>query len=645
MAYKAIRKQAELDEMIKFGVIADDVLLRGEDELNINGVSTIMGEFSIYYSNVVSLSDLMEVKGNCYIKQTLELPILTSLGNLEKVGGYLNLNGSQIRDLGKLSHVGGALNLKGLKINNLGNLTFVGGNLALPKRLKDKVDLSKITINGDIRYYKDSIDKPQITSIPKNMFVINDIVVPEWGAYRLYQIQDWEIINNEISTFYESFKKKFLLGQYIDVKGNYTYVSAIMHELVKEYEQHNNLELLKRQSEIIEKIYPRCGKESIETYNSFVWNKLTIKYKVDKNIDSFIADGNLMLIQIPDIQYFVSSRLVEFIIEDYLENKDLQKFNEDLEYVIKLYPALKGKNHYDKIILSLENSRKYNQSWKYVKKHYSWDLYKILFYENKLKINIFDSDFIIHAYKGFSSLGRKLREKIEPYVYNELKEFELLHKKKFLDVFFKNITKVKLPKSLSTNSYKLSFAEIKFYPVNYYKQFLTNENEFYNILDKVKSQNLRTNWLRNLSMVSIIIQQFCTEIKVRSENKFREDNGIRKIGEEWVNETALFYLILEQYSKYIVKRHAKPKWIGNQHLDIYLPELNIGVEYQGYQHYHPVDFFGGEEALKESKIRDKRKQEKCRKNGCKLIIVDEGYDFEDVKKMIDEYIKKLPNLT
>ena len=38
----------------------------------------------------------------------------------------------------------------------------------------------------------------------------------------------------------------------------------------------------------------------------------------------------------------------------------------------------------------------------------------------------------------------------------------------------------------------------------------------------------------------------------------------------------------------------------------YLPSFNLLIEYNGIQHYEPVDFFGGEEQLIKQKEIDKK---------------------------------------
>ena len=56
---------------------------------------------------------------------------ITSLGNLQSVGGWLNLGGTKITSLGNLQSVGGYLFLEGTKITSLENLESVGGDLDL----------------------------------------------------------------------------------------------------------------------------------------------------------------------------------------------------------------------------------------------------------------------------------------------------------------------------------------------------------------------------------------------------------------------------------------------------------------------------------------------------------------------------------
>ncbi|MEW5826486.1 MAG: hypothetical protein AB1778_06595 [Candidatus Bipolaricaulota bacterium] len=110
------------------------------------------------------------------------------------------------------------------------------------------------------------------------------------------------------------------------------------------------------------------------------------------------------------------------------------------------------------------------------------------------------------------------------------------------------------------------------------------------------------------------------------ENSVRVSMGIPKIGQGWVSETELFRRLREAFPETRVIQHGKPEWLRGQHLDVYLPELRVAVEYHGLQHDMPVDHFGGEAGHEATRLRDAKKTRVCQANGCRLIIVREGYD-------------------
>lgn len=88
--------------------------------------------------------------------------------------------------------------------------------------------------------------------------------------------------------------------------------------------------------------------------------------------------------------------------------------------------------------------------------------------------------------------------------------------------------------------------------------------------------------------------------------------------------------------KYIYQYRAD--WLGLQSLDFYLDELNIGIEYDGVQHFEPVETFGGEGAFEIQKTRDKIKNELCEKNNIKLIRIP-YWDFNNIEKILNEQLK------
>jgi len=119
-----------------------------------------------------------------------------------------------------------------------------------------------------------------------------------------------------------------------------------------------------------------------------------------------------------------------------------------------------------------------------------------------------------------------------------------------------------------------------------------------------------------------------------AENAVREEMGIPRVGEGWISETELYYKLKSYFADIEVIHHARPKWIGRQHLDIFIPSLKVAVEYQGAQHFEPIAYFGGEKAYQATLKRDSLKRRKCKANGVRLIHAQQGYDFDVLVKEV-----------
>jgi rubrerythrin len=71
------------------------------------------------------------------------------------------------------------------------------------------------------------------------------------------------------------------------------------------------------------------------------------------------------------------------------------------------------------------------------------------------------------------------------------------------------------------------------------------------------------------------------------------------------------------------------------YFDFYIESLNTCIEYQGIQHYKPVEHFGGERRLDLQQLRDRTKAEYCKNNNIRLITIP--YTFNSVDK-IENYL-------
>lgn len=68
--------------------------------------------------------------------------------------------------------------------------------------------------------------------------------------------------------------------------------------------------------------------------------------------------------------------------------------------------------------------------------------------------------------------------------------------------------------------------------------------------------------------------------------------------------------------------------------DFYIPSKNIIIEYDGEQHYKPVECFGGLEAYLKTKEHDNIKNNYCLNNSIKLIRIP-YWDFNDINKILE----------
>lgn len=101
--------------------------------------------------------------------------------------------------------------------------------------------------------------------------------------------------------------------------------------------------------------------------------------------------------------------------------------------------------------------------------------------------------------------------------------------------------------------------------------------------------------------------------------------------------------LLTENSITFIKQYSNDD-LGRLKLDFYLPNLNIGIECQGRQHFRPYSFFGGEKTFKKIRERDLRKKQACSKNGINLLYYshDKEDTFLDEKTIKD--INKLKNI-
>lgn len=91
----------------------------------------------------------------------------------------------------------------------------------------------------------------------------------------------------------------------------------------------------------------------------------------------------------------------------------------------------------------------------------------------------------------------------------------------------------------------------------------------------------------------------------------------------------------------------RPEWLRNPRtkhkfeIDIYFPDFKLAVEYNGAQHYIPIDFFGGQETLERIQKSDEEKRELIKKSShVETFIIftyEDVIDEEHVRKKLEEH--------
>lgn len=160
-----------------------------------------------------------------------------------------------------------------------------------------------------------------------------------------------------------------------------------------------------------------------------------------------------------------------------------------------------------------------------------------------------------------------------------------------------------------------------------YVREVENLDENYKVLDKYKNNQEKIKMLHTecgnqfeMRPADFLTGQRCPHCK--------QSRGERDIA-NFLKNSSIEYEFQKRFKDCKDKR-ALP-------FDFYIPALNYCIEFDGKQHFEPVDYFGGEKAFKEVQRRDGIKTKYCEEKGIKLLRI--RYD-EDVEEKINSILKK-----
>lgn len=89
---------------------------------------------------------------------------------------------------------------------------------------------------------------------------------------------------------------------------------------------------------------------------------------------------------------------------------------------------------------------------------------------------------------------------------------------------------------------------------------------------------------------------------------------------------------------------TKLNWLGSYRLDIVIPKLQIVIEYNGQQHYEPIEFFGGEEAFQKRINDDINKYNLCKDNNYIIYYIkynQEEIDYTNISNVIRDKLQNI----
>lgn len=106
----------------------------------------------------------------------------------------------------------------------------------------------------------------------------------------------------------------------------------------------------------------------------------------------------------------------------------------------------------------------------------------------------------------------------------------------------------------------------------------------------------------------------------------KESHGERQIT-DWLEKNNISF----EYQK----KFNDCKYIRVLPFDFYLPDYNTIIEYDGEQHYRPINYFGGLEEFNKTVIRDKIKTDYCNNKGYTLLRITYK---DDINTILNNYI-------
>ena len=148
------------------------------------------------------------------------------------------------------------------------------------------------------------------------------------------------------------------------------------------------------------------------------------------------------------------------------------------------------------------------------------------------------------------------------------------------------------------------------HPIMRMKKELSNLVERYPNCEIVLKSNLYIS-------AQAVVDEYFMKLKCTREGAYNDLVKKKRTHGKWVNEYKLFTLVRVIFPD--AEYQYSADWLEHQVLDIYIPSINCAIEYQGEQHYQPVEYFGGEQKLLSQEEMYQIKRKKCEEHGVLLL--------------------------
>ena len=130
-------------------------------------------------------------------------------------------------------------------------------------------------------------------------------------------------------------------------------------------------------------------------------------------------------------------------------------------------------------------------------------------------------------------------------------------------------------------------------------------------------------------------------------SKSDETIEYHKTKNRWKSEELMYESVKKVFSRNEVVHQHRPYFLhtrnGQMSYDVFVYGEKIAFEYQGKQHFEPVEYFGGKEHFEEQRKRDELKLKLSKENGIILIYVNYWEDITTnliKEKVVDAFKQK-----